>query len=643
MKTNGDGPAPSARRRTAHLHGSTDKEANEIRSQLEEFATSRTQKMQRKLGQVMESTVVEWSIVFLVFAYALLVFAQISLGTDIQKEPTLKDILDRVDFAILVIFLIEIFLKTIAFGKPYICDSWNMFDCFIVVVSMGLSILQFVSDDKMLDQILGLRGILRLLRLIVIFRKVSETQSSASRLKSRSSGNITMAADRVLDTLESLQGTRILDRKTRRDLQFACRVIASGDLYEPVAQERTGGALDKEANAWINNASSAKSKAKQHQQQTPAEAEHQRGPAVLSMENLWSVSSEALAMLDGEKAGQWNYDMRKLDAATNGNSLPALLTSLMHSHNLIDGIIADAECWKKFIEKIRDSYHAKNPYHNSVHAADVTQSAYCFLKTFGLEEVAKLDGKDVFSVLFSAAIHDVDHPALNNVFQVKTRAELAIKYNDKAVLENHHVSFAYTVIAEEAGCNVFKDIDNSTYTTVRANTIAMVLSTDISKHFEELGKLKTKTNQQATSDVPFPDPEKNEDKMLVLCVMLHACDVSNPAKPNQIYLYWTNNVLQEFFGQGDKEKELGLPVSMFMDRATTNIAKCQVGFMDIIVHPLYQGLEVLLPDVGPACCKNIEFNKEFWKKRVDAMEAKMQAGDTSLPEDDPDAPQLLQM
>ena len=43
--------------------------------------------------------------------------------------------------------------------------------------------------------------------------------------------------------------------------------------------------------------------------------------------------------------------------------------------------------------------------------------------------------------------------------------------------------------------------------------------------------------------------------------------------------------MTEFFAQGELEQERGLPVSMLMDRATTNIAKAQVGFIDIIVMP----------------------------------------------------------
>lgn len=39
--------------------------------------------------------------------------------------------------------------------------------------------------------------------------------------------------------------------------------------------------------------------------------------------------------------------------------------------------------------------------------------------------------------------------------------------------------------------------------------------------------------------------------------------------------YWSNQVISEFFLQGDAEKLQGLPVSAFMDRERSNAIKCQ--------------------------------------------------------------------
>ena len=48
-----------------------------------------------------------------------------------------------------------------------------------------------------------------------------------------------------------------------------------------------------------------------------------------------------------------------------------------------------------------------------------------------------------------AAIHDVGQPGVNNVFYVKTRHPVAIRYNDKSVLENMHLAITYECIRTE--------------------------------------------------------------------------------------------------------------------------------------------------------------------------------------------------
>lgn len=44
-------------------------------------------------------------------------------------------------------------------------------------------------------------------------------------------------------------------------------------------------------------------------------------------------------------------------------------------------------------------------------------------------------------------------------------------------------------------------------------------------------------------------------------------------------------LLEEFFRQGDKERELGLPFSPLCDRNNTLVAESQIGFIDFIVEP----------------------------------------------------------
>ena len=50
------------------------------------------------------------------------------------------------------------------------------------------------------------------------------------------------------------------------------------------------------------------------------------------------------------------------------------------------------------------------------------------------------------AALVAAAVHDVDHPGRNNQFVVNSGHELALLYNDNAVLENHHLAVAFKIM-----------------------------------------------------------------------------------------------------------------------------------------------------------------------------------------------------
>ena len=44
----------------------------------------------------------------------------------------------------------------------------------------------------------------------------------------------------------------------------------------------------------------------------------------------------------------------------------------------------------------------------------------------------------------------------------------------------------------------------------------------------------------------------------------------------------------EFWNQGDLERTQGFKISPFCDRTTTDVNKCQMGFIRFIVSPLYE-------------------------------------------------------
>jgi hypothetical protein len=74
---------------------------------------------------------------------------------------------------------------------------------------------------------------------------------------------------------------------------------------------------------------------------------------------------------------------------------------------------------------------------------------------------------------------------------INTRHFLAIRYNDKSVLENYHIASAFEIMAKKE-TNIFANLEFEEYKQIREKMIGMVLATDMSLHFGEIGKLKTR-------------------------------------------------------------------------------------------------------------------------------------------------------
>lgn len=53
---------------------------------------------------------------------------------------------------------------------------------------------------------------------------------------------------------------------------------------------------------------------------------------------------------------------------------------------------------------------------------------------------------EIFATLVAALIHDYEHTGTTNNFHVMSGSETALLYNDRAVLENHHISASFRYV-----------------------------------------------------------------------------------------------------------------------------------------------------------------------------------------------------
>ena len=118
----------------------------------------------------------------------------------------------------------------------------------------------------------------------------------------------------------------------------------------------------------------------------------------------------------------------------------------------------------------------------------------------------------------------------------------------------------------------------------------------------------------------------------VLMYMLHMADISNPAKGDPMFKLWTDRCLEEFFAQGDKEREMGLAISMLCDRKTTKRPDSQIGFINFVVKPSYEVLAGVVTSVGRNVLPVIESNLEYWKKEKNEKDLEVIAEDDEAEE-----------
>ncbi|XP_036365375.1 cAMP-specific 3',5'-cyclic phosphodiesterase 4C isoform X4 [Octopus sinensis] len=307
---------------------------------------------------------------------------------------------------------------------------------------------------------------------------------------------------------------------------------------------------------------------------------------------------------------KWGIDVFKISEYSNNRPLTCVTYTILQERNLLKTFQIPAQTVVTYLMHLEDHYHRDVPYHNAMHAADVTQSTHVLLSVSALENV--FTDLEVLAAIFACTIHDVDHPGVTNQYLVNTSSELALMYNDESVLENHHLAVAFKLLQEE-NCDIFANLSRKQHQSLRKMVIDMVLATDMSKHMSLLADLKTmvETKKVAGSGVLLLD--NYTDRIQVLQNMVHCSDLSNPTKPLEVYRKWVDRIMEEFFIQGDMEREKGLDISPMCDRHNATIEKSQVGFIDYIVHPLWETWADLVYPSAQDILDTLEDNRDWYQ------------------------------
>eukprot|EP00980_Cylindrotheca_fusiformis_P009290 scaffold2038_cov119-Cylindrotheca_fusiformis.AAC.1 len=232
---------------------------------------------------------------------------------------------------------------------------------------------------------------------------------------------------------------------------------------------------------------------------------------------------------------------------------------------------------RQYVSTISGLY-PDNAFHNFEHASHVTASVKKLLARIvnindrnGLAAIIPTDSMDLvdlaghsygitsdpltqFTVVFSALIHDVDHPGVPNTQLVKEKSRWAQVYK-KSVAEQKSVDIAWDMLMSDEyaalrACIYETEDELRRFRQLVVNT---VLATDIvDKELQALRKARWETafsNGDAAAG-QLDDRVESEDRKATIVIehLIQASDVSHTMQHWHIYKKWNERFFMECYG-----------------------------------------------------------------------------------------------
>lgn len=492
--------------------------------------------------------------------------------------------------------------------------QWNAFFGIILIILVIVALVGFsASFQSAVDELV----VLPLEKMMNTLRNSATSLLRGMKALSKEdekNGNGEPRDSNESDIDEELE-TAVLEKMVEKLARIVKHVTNDNELV-------VDGNVDSATVSWLNQNYSGGNELKRVSTSTAGELEEHKEDSL----NLHTVYKNVDILL----INSWGYDVLNY-------SYDELFESTLYmfsSFNSIQEFQLPIGILSHFLKEISTIYIKENQYHNFHHGVDVMHTTYRLLMTSKLNH--SFSQLELFSMLLAAISHDLGHPGVNNAFLVKTRSDLAMFHNDKSPLENMHCSQLYQLL-KKPEFNFLINFSDAQWRDSRKIILFMILGTDMAHHFEQVSKtqLFLEVNGEDTkrycsghqSQIECFTEEKN--RLFIMEIFLHCADISNPYKPFQICAKWADLVSQEFFTQGDKEKESGLDISPMMDRNNSNLNNMQIGFIEFVVSPLISTVVNIFPplrEIGDTLVSNYV---SWARLRIDEIRVAM---DGSTPE-----------
>lgn len=259
------------------------------------------------------------------------------------------------------------------------------------------------------------------------------------------------------------------------------------------------------------------------------------------------------------------------------------------------------------------SMYRDNPFHSFEHASHVTLSVVKLLSriiTPDLDDDCTVDSDKMdqhqsmrmhnftygitsdpltqFACVFSALIHDVDHPGVPNTQLMLDQPELAVFYKGQSVAEQKSVDLAWELLGDKQFYNLRRAIfrTEEEKTRFRQLVVNSVMATDILDR--DLKRLRNARWETAFSESGRlqRDHKKDVDRKATIVIehLIQASDVAHTMQHWQVFLKWNTRLFKERY-----KAYLNGSCHVEQDPAI-NWYNSEISFFDFYIIPLAKKL-----------------------------------------------------
>ena len=245
--------------------------------------------------------------------------------------------------------------------------------------------------------------------------------------------------------------------------------------------------------------------------------------------------------------------------------------------------------------------------------------------------------------IFSAFIHDVDHPGVSNAQLLAENDPLATSYNGKSMAEQNSVDIAWAVFMEDRFTEFRQSICSTESEMARFRQIVVnsVIATDVFD--KDLTLFRSKRwdlafSEQSVSVLEeYTNASRNRKATIVLEHLIQASDVAHTMQHWHVYRYWNGRLFEEIRQAYQEGRAKTDPTEYWY--------ASELGFFDHYVIPLAKKLHDCRM-FGVSSDEYLNYavnNREEWKRKGKDIVAHMMQKSTRkliIPRDvkEPDIP-----